>query len=343
MTRYGKLRRLRQLARTALDSYGLVEAPFSLVRHAGNTLYRVKDREEIFPNPNGDLFKDHQYLLRIYAPDWQAPEAIQLELNWLAAMRREADLPVQEPIPTPDGKLLTQVIVPGLPEPRYCSLLRWVKGREISHKARAHDYRAQGKLMAHMHNFAENWQLPAGGFKRRYDWDGLFRNDPEIGLPPGECWKYLPEAWARPFETVAQETRQVMDSWGQKSDVFGLIHADMGMDANILFWRGHPRLIDFDGSGFGYWMYDLAVATAHLQGKPEHNEYRETLLNGYAEARSLPQKQLDRFDLFLAAFSVYYALWMVGVCHINPENREHFQPILDQAAGCAIQYAANFQ
>jgi hypothetical protein len=48
--------------------------------------------------------------------------------------------------------------------------------------------------MARMHSFTQQWQqqLSPGITKRHYDWDGLFMNDPEIGLPPGKSWEYLP-------------------------------------------------------------------------------------------------------------------------------------------------------
>ena len=71
-----------------------------------------------------NLFEPGQYLLRIYLPGWQTPEAMDLELAWLAAMRREADLPVPEPMPRLDGDLLSQVSIPGIPEARNCALLQ---------------------------------------------------------------------------------------------------------------------------------------------------------------------------------------------------------------------------
>jgi Ser/Thr protein kinase RdoA (MazF antagonist) len=191
-----------------------------------------------------------------------------LELTWLAAMRQDADLPVPEPIPCLDGSLLTQVSIPGTNDTRYCSLLCWVKGRYILNQTRAHHYRAQGRLMARMHNFASQWKIPLGLFKRAYDRDGLFMNDAEIGLPTGESWKLLPQDWVKPFGIVASQFRQLTDVCGKGPDTYGLIHADMGVDSNVLFWRGEPRLIDFDSSGFGYWIYDLAVAIEHCRDSP---------------------------------------------------------------------------
>ena len=208
----------------------------------------------------------------------------------------------------------------------------------IPHEAGEKHYKAQGELMGRMHNFTQFWKLPAGHNKRSYDWNGLFMNDAEIGLPAGACWNYLPPAWKAPFESVACSTRLLMEAWGQEPEVYGLIHADMGTDANVLFWHGQPRPIDFDGSGFGYWLYDVAVAQAHLWDHPAFPAYHQAFLDGYTRVRPLPDWQLAQHNQFLAAFSVYYALWMVGVIHLQPKDREHFQPILDRAVANVIRF-----
>jgi Ser/Thr protein kinase RdoA (MazF antagonist) len=110
------------------------------------------------------------------------------------------------------------------------------------------------------------------------------------------------------FSLVAQQLRQVMQDWGEGADVFGLIHADLGVDANLFFWHGEPRAIDFDDSGFGYWVYDLAVALDACRDDPAYPRYREALLDGYTELRALPQKQAEQVDLFLAGTEVYWNL-----------------------------------
>ena len=109
LTHRGRLRRMRRLAEAALEEYGLGGACLKFYLQAGNTLYRVYDPNTESAQPGGDLFEPGQYLLRIYQPGWQTTEAIELELAWLAAMRREAGLPVPEPIPRQDGGLLTQI------------------------------------------------------------------------------------------------------------------------------------------------------------------------------------------------------------------------------------------
>jgi len=338
LTYLGRVRRMRQLARVALAAYGVAEARVKFVVQAGNSLFRVYTPDLPAAETAEELFEPGQYLLRIHQPGYQAPEAIELELAWLAAMRREADLPVPEPIPTLDGRLLVSISLPGVPGPRLCSLLRWIRGRSVEHRVRPHHFRVQGRLMARLHNFAAQWLPPPGLTKRRFDWHGLFQNDVGSGLPNSEAWALLPPLHNKSFAVVAQRVREVMDAWGQGRDVYGLIHGDLGVDANLLFWHGRPRAIDFDDSGFGYWVFDLAVGLEHCWQEATFPRYRDALLDGYAEFRSLPQEQSEHLELFIAAHEVYWNLWAAGGTHLYPHLRAVYDERIARTAGLVVRY-----
>jgi hypothetical protein len=154
LTYLGRVRRIRRLAQAALAAYGIAEARFKLLRQAGNTLFRVYIPGLPAAKTAEGLFEEGQYLLRVHEPGYQQPDAIELELAWLAAMRQDAGLPVPEPVPTLDGRLLLPISLPGIPGIRNCSLLRWVKGRLLKQRFWPHHLRAQGRLMARLHNFA---------------------------------------------------------------------------------------------------------------------------------------------------------------------------------------------
>jgi Ser/Thr protein kinase RdoA (MazF antagonist) len=322
LSRLGRIRRMRQLAKMALPAYGLSDPCLTFLKQAGNTLFRVN---EAIPShtARADLYLPGQYLLRIHQPGYQSTEAIDLELAWLAAMCRDAGLPVPEPVATSDGALLTQASISGIPVERACSLLCWVRGRAVGEEqVRPHHYRAQGRLMARLHQHAEHWQAPSGLAKRKYDWDGLFREDGGAGIPASEAWPLLPPNYVAPFEAVASRVKRVMNAWGKGPEVFGLIHADLGLDANVLFWRGEARAIDFDDSGFGYYAYDLAVGLENCQEDEALPRYREALLEGYTQIRPLPRDQIDHLDLMLAGFWVYWSLWAAVVMMRFPRYRE---------------------
>jgi Ser/Thr protein kinase RdoA (MazF antagonist) len=333
---------MRRLAQVALAAYGISDARFKLLRQAGNTLFRVYTPDLPPAETSEDLFDQGQYLLRVHQPGYQHPDAIQLELAWLTAMRRDAGLPVPEPVPTLDGRLLLPVSVPGVPKTRHCSLLRWVKGRSMANRFRPFHLRAQGRLMARLHNFSACWQPPAGLTKRRFDWDGLFQNDVGSGMPNAEAWALLSPDHREPFAFVAQQVRDVMDAWGQGPGVYGLIHGDLAVDANLLFWHGQPRAIDFDDSGYGYWAFDLAVALDACWEDPTFPRYREALLDGYAELRSLPEGQLEQIELFLAALQVYWNLWAVGGTHLYPNMRPEYAERIARNAELVVRYVRRY-
>jgi Ser/Thr protein kinase RdoA (MazF antagonist) len=342
---FGRIRRMRQLAQVALNVYGLSDARCRFLRQAGNTLFRVNEAN---PIPTSTQYKPGQYVLRIHQPGYQTTEAIELELAWLAAMRRDADLPVPEPVPTLHGNWLVQVSISGVPGQPSCSLLRWLKGRAVTKDIEPHHYRAQGQLMARLHHHAAHWQTPPRTTKRKYDWDGLFRDDAGTGIAASEAWPLLPQEYVKPFEIVAAKVRQVMGKWGKDPDVYGLIHADLGLDANVLFWRGEARPIDFDDSGFGYYIYDLSLALEHCQDDEALPQFRDALLDGYTQIRALPEEQLRYLDLFLAAYYVYLCLWAAAMARLHPNYRDDLYRRMERAfrlvkrleenAGCSSQH-----
>ena len=188
LTRLGRIRRMRFLAEEAIKRFGLPDASLRFVHQAGNTLYRV-----VVPNPRpfpaeSDLFVEGHYLLRLHQPGYQDPAAIEMELDWLASMRREENLPVPEPIATIDGKYLVELTHPAIPEPRNCSLLRWVRGRLIKNPS-ANQYYAQGQLFAGMHKHTVQYKPENPEVKRRFDWYGLFQGDSGNGIPSSQIWE----------------------------------------------------------------------------------------------------------------------------------------------------------
>ncbi len=180
--------------------------------------------------------------------------------------------------------------------------------------------------MAQLHNHAASWQHPVGLKKRRFDWHGLFQANAGAKIPASEAWPLLVDRYAQPYREVVDEVKELMDTWGTGPDVFGLIHADCGVDANVIFAGGEARIIDFDGSGFGYWIFDLALTMEHCWENQAYHHFHQAVLDGYSEYRSLQQEHLDRQDLFLAAYYVHMGLWETALMHTNPQrNRKQLR------------------
>jgi Ser/Thr protein kinase RdoA (MazF antagonist) len=338
LTRLGRLRRLRQVARAALDAYGLAEAQFTFIS-GGNIIFRV-----YAPNPAPvkvahELFFDNQYVLRIHQQGYQTADEITSELEWLSALRRDAGLPVPEPVPTGRGELLVRVAVPGVPGTRTCSLLRWMKGRMLTKSIVPRHFKAVGRLMAQLHEHAVQWHPPHGFTRRQWDWDGLFGDTAGFGVPARVLWEEIPQRDRIPLEAVARHVRQVTDELGKGKDVYGLIHSDLAIEDNMLFSGGEARAIDFDDCGYSYWMYDIAVTLSDWQEAVTWPEIRDALVGGYREIRSLPEKHLTYLDLFMAARHATIMLWATGSVHLFPEYREGAYRWREGAAKHVRRYA----
>ena len=108
--RGGQVRRLKALGEEALRAYGVEGARLAPLGHEENTTFRVEAAD------------GERYVVRNHRTRKHTADEIASEVTWLAAMRRENDLPVPEPVPTKDGALLTIASAEGVPEARVCVL-----------------------------------------------------------------------------------------------------------------------------------------------------------------------------------------------------------------------------
>jgi Ser/Thr protein kinase RdoA (MazF antagonist) len=299
----------------------------------GNTTYRVKAKGN--PTINTDLYVEDCYSLRLHQPGYQKEGAVDSELEWILALSNDG-FPVPQPITTKDGELSVYVSVPGSPE-RRCSLLRWIRGRSPSKPIKPWHLKAIGRLIAQFQNHSSRWNPPLGFVRRHYDRNGLWGDDTGTGYKADQVIPLIPQKYSGSFHEATFRVEKLMEDWGKGPDVYGLIHADLGTDANVMFHRKEARAIDFDDGGYGYWVYDLAIPLLDHEDNEALPLFREALLEGFKEYRTLPAKQIEKLDLFMAAFRALEIFWGTAVTIRNPEStywierRENAWKHLDKA------------
>ena len=309
--------RLRRLAVRALDAYPLADPELRFIADGENATFRVDATA-----PDG---RD-RFLLRVHRParhgrDIDSAAAIGSELDWLTALRAGTSLLVPIPFRTIEGKLTTVAASPDVPEPRVCSVLRWMDGRIHTAAPRPVHLHRLGSVMARLHNHAGGWRVPPGFVRIRWDWETFFGNTMVYGgINAADAWDLLPDDLRRKFARVASGMKGVMAHLGEGADSFGLIHADLHLD-NALFWRDEVRVIDFDDCGFGYWLYDIAVALWELRLRNDYGDFRSALIDGYTQHRPLPPGSLAHLDDFIATREVAFGLWYTATAQVNPAFR----------------------
>jgi len=321
LTRRSRLYRLRVLAKEALKAYEIEDAQLSFVQYFENIIYRVDMPVDAMHSGGISPYVPGRYLLRVHAMG--DTEAIASELTWLAALSQEAGLAVPAPIPTPDGKFMATIVTPGMPQGRVVSIMRWLDGRRIRNGFQPSHLYALGKAVAQLHSFSAAWKPPESFSRPDWDWEAqlggsMFEHSLE------ELVESMPDKFREPFQRISQEAKQVMEVFGKHPDAYGLIHADLYPE-NVLYKAGKAYPIDFEDCGYGYWMWDIAVALCHWAWGKDWERMRDAFREGYAQNGMLPEAQWSQLDLFVATQFATMVLWASAFLKHDPKRVEEYE------------------
>ena len=249
---------------TALAQWGFDGAEYRLVAARENKVYRV----------------DHDgaaYALRLHRPGYCSEAELRSELQWMAAAGA-GGLNVPAPVPSTAGALLHMI------DGVAVDILCWLEGEPIGKTGaplqgadRPGLFRAIGREMARLHDISDAWTPPEGFTRRRWDRDGLlgdapawdrFWDNPTLSSEDRALFLRLREAAAAELTACEAE----LD--------FGLIHADLVRE-NVMVHDGRVHLIDFDDSGFGFRLFDIATTLLRNRSEPDYDALKGALLDGY--------------------------------------------------------------
>jgi Ser/Thr protein kinase RdoA (MazF antagonist) len=283
LTPRGKLRRLRQLAPIALTHYDIPDPQLVFLSQGDNLIFRVDAHD--------------RFVLRIHISKRHSPAMLASELVWLAALRQDTRLLVPTPVYTLQGTLVADVADACVPERYSCVVFRWLPGRHKFTSIRPADFYQIGSLMAQLHRLSERYVIPPGFTRPRWDWEAVCGEASSL-------WQKGPSVFSAHdlalLQQVATRLRSKMDSLGEASHVFGLIHSDLNL-SNLLFSKGSVAAIDFEECAWGYYLSDIAVTLYQIERLGAHVQtLRAAFFEGYEAVRSLPEgyeQQLDSFML----------------------------------------------
>jgi len=283
-----ELRRMHDLGEQALEAFGVAGARLSLLEHKQNTTFRVRGPDD---------GEDGGFLLRICMAGRYPAAVIRSEMLWLRSLE---GLGAPQPQSTVDGSLVAELPLEGEGEPRCCVLLRWVPGQLLSRSLEPSRAAEIGELLARLHRHAEGFTPPPEFERPRWDLDRLLGRGEVL---PAERLSAASEALVPPrdralLEEAAAIVRDEASALGEDPELFGLIHTDLEPD-NVILDRGTLRPIDFEHSGWGYYLYDIGASLLALADQKDFPALKEAFLAGYQRIRPLPAAQLERLDTFL--------------------------------------------
>lgn len=295
-------------AEAALAAFGVPAAAMRFVRLAENVTFRVTDARDGRP-----------LVLRLHRPWYHTIEELRSEHLWTRALVA-AGIATPEPLLTPAGESFVQVAVAATGERRWAGLARWVEGellaevvaRETDRAANCRRFHALGALMARMHDQATGWTPPPGFTRHALDAEGLMGEAPFWG-PFWDHAIFTPEERGL-MRRLREGLHGALSRLGRPALGFGLIHADLH-PRNVVVEGARVAVIDFDDSGWGWHLYDLAVALNDYQRHPDFAAFREACIAGYRGVRPLAEADLALLPMFLLIRDAAQIGWF----HQRPE------------------------
>lgn len=273
------------------------------------------------------------FTLRVHRTGYQSIDSIESELAWVAALRRDTDLPIAEPVPGQDGQLLQRFDTPK--GERMAVLFRFLPGREPSPDSNLGNlFVTLGGYAATLHKHVTQWQRPAT-FRRQVweaatilDADGLWGD-----------WRIAPgvnENNRTTLDRLDAALWRRLGDYGTGPDRYGLIHADMRL-GNLLVQGDTVNLIDFDDCGFCWFTYDFAAAISFHETNKAIPALKAAWLEGYQAVRALTDEDIAAMDSMVMLRRMALLAW-IGSHAETSLAQQHMRGFADGTAQLAERY-----
>ena len=290
---------LAVLARQALAAWGITGCTPKLISHRENAVFGVT------------LADGRPAALRLHRPGYNSVAEIRSELWWTQALAAKG-FRVPEPIAKPDGSLLAE-----LDKGQIATVISWINGVPIGYSGdplpgsaeeQQQVYRQVGGLLAEMHSLSDGLRLPPEFTRRNWNRIGLLGESPLWGT----FWEHpgLDAAQRKIIIAACDKARADLDAYDTAGAAVGLIHAD-ALRENVFTTANGLVLIDFDDSGFGYRMFDLAVAVSQSLEDENYASLCNAVLAGYTAIRPLTDEDTRRMELFALLRTFASLGWIV--------------------------------
>ncbi len=325
---------LEGLARRALPEWGLTENDqVELIKHRENAVFKIISQ-------TGKC-----YALRVHRHGYHSDRALRSELQWMTYLKQKG-LKTPLPVAALDGTYIKSISSQAVSEARQCDLIEWVDGSPIGgleegvagdEKSLGDIYRSIGEIAANLHNISAAWTLPVGFSRLQWDARGTIGEEPLWG----RFWDLEPltEVQIALLFTARDKALEKLKAFGTGDDRFGLIHGDLLPD-NILQTSDDLCLIDFDDSGFGWYLFEFATSLFMHLGEPHFDTVCDAMVDGYRSARALPDEHLALFPTFFLMRGLVYLGW--AHTRRETETAEALTPtIIEAVVALADDYLAD--
>lgn len=281
----------------ALAHWGLEDAFVKALSLSENATYLVEPVDGAGP-----------YVLRLHRPAYRTEANVRSEMAWVKGIRE-------------DGRIITARVIPTLSGEDFCTyenpygelqiadLMEFLTGHEPLDDGMLESAERIGRVGAHMHDIALNWQRPEWFDRIEWDEERILGSDSDYG-----DWRDTPEVTPemRPvFEAAEEKALAELAAYGKTPENYGLVHTDLRSSNLIIGEDGTLKVLDFDDCGDGWYLFDVATTFTFEDTKPDIEENIYAYLRGYRLAGGpIPDEDFAYLPAMLMARRLSMVAWV---------------------------------
>jgi len=253
-------RRKGVLARRALGAYDVAIESLAPLAKSQNWMFKLQTTD------------GRTFVVRVNRPGMRTSLDVASEMAWLAAIRRDTDLIVPDPLADREGGYV-QVLADDEGVEHPVSVFGWIEGRNVGEKIDTKLARQMGEGVGRLQDHADRFHPPAPFTQTTLTSVWAFGGKPELRPP------LFPAQRARRIFRAAERGQARFDELLARKAELRFLHIDLHM-GNVRHVRGGKvAILDFDDSRWAHPVQDYAIPLFYLW----HHEHGAALWDAYAE------------------------------------------------------------
>jgi Ser/Thr protein kinase RdoA (MazF antagonist) len=241
------------------------------------------------------------YALRIHRAGYRRPPQIRSELSYVEALVDGSDVVAPRPFRTRSSDLVAVFEADG--EVRYASVVAWLDG-EVRRPGRgagkATLFRI-GQALGRIHQFSARFKPPDDFDLPTWDIATMFN--------PERLWLIETAPHRRLVDQVIGTAHERLAELTATPLTYGVLHHDFIL-LNCLHAGRQTAVIDFDDSGWGFYLQDLGGLLGNLKDYRNYLTLRGWFVEGYESVRSFPATSERDMELMIALRHCTNVLWL---------------------------------
>lgn len=266
---------------------------------------------------------------RVAAPPYMDDTAVvESEVAWVASIAGTGAVRVPTTIAPLDGRTVA-LVADELDRHWVCHSATWVRGT-VADDATAPValHHRLGTTAAVLHEHALGFARPRGFVRPAWEPADLVGPGSRWGAWESAC---LPPADLALLARARDAALETLHDASRAPDAWGLVHADL-RPGNVLLDGDDLTVIDFDDSGFSWFVLDLAAALTGVEHLPDAPERAQAWAAGYQEVRPLTSAD----ERTACALSMLRRLQVLGRTATDPRGGPSGALRAEQPAGSVL-------